>query len=354
MQKLIRTGLFAAMAAILLPVLVLTAVGAMEGDGQPHAESTEQTQPVQEPVEQTRTDAEPAPLEPLPVAIDETSLETPDERQTIRLLTEDGERTMTIAEYLVGVLIGEIPSGFAQEAVKAQAVAARTFTLRQMESGKHDGGLCAEAGCCQAWIEPEKAAGMWGDSATAWIERVTQAIAETDGQVLTYDGELIDAVFFSCSGGRTEAAVAVWGGDVPYLIAVDSPGEEAAPRYQGEVLMTAAVFRETVLAAFPDAMLSGPPEDWFGAVEYTDGGGIATLTIGGQAIPGTALRKLLGLNSTRFTVAVEEDTIRFTTLGFGHRVGMSQYGANAMAQSGEDYSAILAHYYPGTTLERRS
>lgn len=345
MQKLIRAGLFAAMTAILLPVLVLTAVGAMEEKSPPEPDEAMQQLPP-EP-------AEPAPPETPASAAEETQPETPDKRQTIRLLTEDGERTMTMADYLTGVLLGEIPSSFAQEAVKAQAVAARTFTLRQMESGKHDGGVCASANCCQAWIAPEEAAGIWGDGAAAWLERVTQAIAETDGQVLTYGGELIDAVFFSCSGGRTEAAVAVWGGDVPYLIAVDSPGEEAAPRYQGEVLWPAAAFRETVLAAYPDAMLSGPPEDWLGAAEYTEGGGVASLTVGGQAIPGTALRKLLGLNSTRFTATVEGDTLRFTTLGFGHRVGLSQYGANAMAQSGEDYAAILAHYYPGTTLEQR-
>ena len=170
-------------------------------------------------------------------------------------------------------------------------------------------------------------------------------MVDTAGQVLTYKGELIEAVYFSSSGGTTEAAVAVWGADYPYLQSVESPGEEAS-RYHRDTV----VFRKEDLQGLLDRDLPGEPEDWFGETAYTAGGGVATLDIAGETYTGTELRTLLGLRSTAFSIRVEGDTITITTQGYGHRVGMSQYGANAMAQSGAAYDAILAHYYPGTEL----
>ena len=329
MEKLIRSGVLAALTALLVPLLILTAVGAVRG---PEGEKPSEQQEALEPV---TAEQEPEP-EPEP----EPKLSW-DAQQTVRLQTPEGLRELPLSDYLVGVLAGELPRDFEPEAVAAQAVAARTFTLRQMARGKHDGFLCSDAACCQAW-QAEVDAGR-----AAELER---AIAATDAQVLCYEGELIEALFFSCSGGRTEAAVAVWGGDVPYLISVDSPGEEQAPRYTGTVRMDAAAFRERILSLCPEAFLSGPPEEWVGQAVYTGGGGVATLELGGAAISGTQLRRLFGLNSTCFTLTLEGEEFVFETLGFGHRVGLSQYGANAMAQNGADWREILAHYYPGTEL----
>ena len=145
----------------------------------------------------------------------------------------------------------------------------------------------------------------------------------------------------------TESAAAVWGSDIPYLQQVESPGEENAPRYLGEVLVPYAVFRDKLSRS----ELSGQPSSWFGNVHRTESGGVSQIEIGGEMYSGMEIRSLFHLNSTAFDLSVTEDGILFETKGFGHRVGMSQYGANAMAQGGYTYDEILAHYYPGTILQ---
>lgn len=258
---------------------------------------------------------------------------------------------LPLEEYLAGVLLSEMPISFETEALKAQAVASRTFALRQMVGGKHEGyDICSQSSCCQAWTScralQEKLGSQWQ---SCW-ERAEEAAAATAGQVLTYEGGLIDAVYFSCSGGRTEEAVAVWGGDVPYLQSVDSPGEEQAARFSSEVTVNLEEFRQTL----PEASLDGNPSSWFGSCSRTKGGGVDELVIGGQIYSGTELRKRFRLNSTMFEISVTDHQIIFEVQGFGHRVGMSQYGANAMALAGSDYREILLHYYPDTELAEQN
>lgn len=255
---------------------------------------------------------------------------------------------MTLEEYLVGVVLAEMPADFDDEALKAQAVVARTYTRKRMTGSKHDGAaVCMESGCCQGFRSPEAYQDMGGKLAS--VEKVRRAVEDTDGLVLRYGGALIDATYFSCSGGSTEDAVAVWGQDVPYLQSVESPGEEAAPRFTDSTAFSASEFAEKLgLSA------SGDPSGWFGAAAYTDGGGVETLVIQGKTFTGTQLRAKLGLRSTAFEVAVSGQTITVTTRGFGHRVGMSQYGAQAMAESGSSFEEILAHYYTGAELVREN
>jgi len=263
---------------------------------------------------------------------------------TLPVILGDGNtQTMALEDYLVGVVLGEMPADFSQQALMAQAVVARTYTLKHsLGQGKHDGGaLCTDSGCCQAYRAPEDFLASGGS--TENLERIMAAVADTQWQVLLYDGELIDATYFSCSGGRTEDAVAVWGQDVPYLQAVDSPGEEGATHFVDTVRFSVSEFAQK---------LGIDHNSWaLGAVTYTDGGGVATMQIGGKTFTGVELRQLLGLRSTSFIMSAVGDQIIVTTRGFGHRVGMSQYGADAMAVRGSAYDAILAHYYPGTTLE---
>lgn len=172
-----------------------------------------------------------------------------------------------------------------------------------------------------------------------------RAVEATAGLVLTYEGSLIEATYFSCSGGSTEDAAAVWGTDFPYLQAVESPGEEQAAHYTDTVTLNAQSFQAALGETLP-----GAPDSWFGEITYTDGGGVAEMKIGGKTYSGTKLRRLLQLRSTAFTIRAGEDTIEITTKGYGHRVGMSQYGADAMAVKGSYFKTILAHYYPGTRL----
>lgn len=268
-------------------------------------------------------------------------------RLTALVRREDGSvEKWDMDEYLTGVVLGEMPAYFEPEALKAQAVAARTYAAKARASGgKHgDGSVCMDSQCCQAYRSPEAYLASGGTAED--VEKIRQAVEDTSGYVLTYGGELIEAVYFSCSGGSTEDAAAVWGADVPYLRATDSPGEENAAHNTDTVIFTAAQFCQAL-----GETLEEDSGDWFGAVAYTAGGGVAEMVIGGKAYTGVQLRQLLGLRSTAFTVTVEESSIRIETRGYGHRVGMSQYGADAMAAAGSTYKDILRHYYSGTALE---
>ncbi len=267
---------------------------------------------------------------------------------TIRVQLADGSVIrMDMDEYVLRVVLAEMPTSFDSEALKAQAVVARTYALkRQADTGKHDqGAVCTDSACCQAYITEEEYLNGMGEQAD--IDKARQAVADTTGLVLTYDGELIEATYFSCSGGRTEDAVAVWGEDIPYLQAVDSPGEEDAAHFTDTVYFTGEEF----MAAL-GRELTGTPSSWLGWCTYTTGGGVDTMYIAGQRYEGTELRQLLNLNSTVFTMAADSDGITVTTYGHGHRVGMSQYGADAMAASGSTFVEILAHYYPGTVIDK--
>ena len=253
---------------------------------------------------------------------------------------------MDLREYLVGVVLAEMPADFEPEALKAQAVVARTYTRKRMAGGKHSGAaVCMDSGCCQGWRSEEDYLEAGGKRAS--VEKVRAAVADTDGLVLRYGGQLIDATYFSCSGGTTEDAVAVWGQDVPYLQSVLSPGEENAPRFSDSVTFSPAEF-----AGKLGLSANGDPGGWFGAATYTDGGGVDTMVIRGKTFSGTQLRSKLGLRSTAFEITVSGNTITVTTRGFGHRVGMSQYGAQAMAKTGSSFADILAHYYTGAELCR--
>lgn len=251
---------------------------------------------------------------------------------------------LTLREYLVGVVLAEMPADFESEALKAQAVVARTYTCKRMEGSKHDAAaVCMDSGCCQGYRSPAEYLELGGKQAA--VDKVRRAVEDTDALVLRYDGRLIDATYFSCSGGSTEDAVAVWGQDVPYLQAVESPGEEEAPRFTDAVEFSAAEFAERL-----GLSSGGDPSDWFGEVTHTDGGGVDTMVIRGREFSGTELRSKLGLRSTALEISVDGGNITVTTRGFGHRVGMSQYGAQAMAEGGSGFREILAHYYTGAEL----
>ncbi len=277
-----------------------------------------------------------------------TAAETAAKTVSLPMLLRKSDGTVeprNMETYLVGVVLAEMPASFEPEALKAQAVAARTYTQKAYATGgKHgDGSVCTDSGCCQAWISEN--AYLTRGGTQEGIDQIRVAVEATSGCVLTYGGELIEATYFSCSGGSTEDAAAVWGVDYPYLQAVDSPGEEEAAHYMDTVTFTAQAFQDALGVA-----LTGSPRSWIGTTTYTEGGGVDSMTIGGEVYTGTRLRSLLELRSTAFTVLAAEDSITITTRGYGHRVGMSQYGADAMAVTGSSYREILAHYYPGTEL----
>jgi len=282
----------------------------------------------------------------------ETTTTLPDDPvyKEISVLMEDGVvQTMELDDYLFSVVLREMPADFEKEALKAQAVVARTYTLRrEMGNHKHkEAAVCTDPSCCQGFCTKEEYLTSGGDIQS--LEKVSAAVNETNGEVLTYQGELIEATYFSCSGGSTEDAKAVWGADIPYLKAQESPGEEKAKYYVDSVSFTVEEFMNLL-----GVSLYGNPETWVENVTYTNGGGVDTIRICGKDYSGVDLRKSLGLRSTAFTFTAIGNTVIITTKGFGHRVGMSQYGADAMALRGSTYREILLHYYPGTELVRNT
>lgn len=283
----------------------------------------------------------------VPIETMEVEKKTDNSMSCISIKVKDKNQiiSMELEEYISGVVLGEMPADFEMEALKAQAVATRTYTLRKiLKQSKHDDAdVCTDASCCQAYISRQDYLETRGTEED--IERINSAVKDTESEVITYKGELIEATYFSCSGGITEDSVAVWGTDVPYLQSVVSPGENQSKYFQAEKTFTVDEFLRLLGLPVNNMLLKDDI-----AITYTDGNGVETMTLFGATYTGTQVRKLLGLPSTAFSVSVDDNEISIITKGYGHRVGMSQYGADAMAVAGSTYDEILLHYYQGTSL----
>lgn len=267
--------------------------------------------------------------------------------QTIPVLDRDGNVSqMDLEEYVCGVVLGEMPASFSLEALKAQAVAARTFAIRCSADGVHSqNAVCKEHTCCQNYCDPEAYLRSGGKQKN--LDKIREAVAATAGLAVYYNDRPIFAAYFASSGGQTEDAIAVWGSNMPYLVSVSSEGEKDTAYQNSKISFTPKAFKEKL-----GVTLTGSPSKWFGKVTYTSGGGVEKIVIGGKTYSGVKVRSLLGLRSTKFSVTVVDNTIVFTTDGYGHRVGMSQYGADAMAVAGNTYEEILEHYYTGTVIRK--
>lgn len=278
---------------------------------------------------------------------------------TVHVMMAGREVSYPLDAYLAGVLAAEMPASFPEEALKAQAVAARSFILYRMQhppaDGVHDGvPLCDNPAHCKAYRDittSETAAALFGSNSESDRNKIRAAVRETDGVVLTYDGDPAMAAFHAIAGGRTESAEDVWGTSVPYLVEVDSPGEENAVKFTETVEFQPDALRETLLGAYPDAKLGEDPAEWLTEMQRSPAGMIKSAVLGGMKVSGMELRQLLGLNSADFVLEVRDGTVFITTTGYGHGVGMSQYGARAMALAGADYTEILLHYYTGCALD---
>lgn len=292
------------------------------------------------------------PEEPPPA---ETSAAFRPDAQTTLTVLRDGETvTVTMAEWLPGVLAAEMPASFEPEALRAQAVAARSYIADRAahRTDRHpDADICSDYACCCAWSPEETLRENWGSDADKNMARIQDAVAATDGQYLVYDGAPIRAVFHSSSAGATEDSAALWGGALPYLVSVSSPETaDSVPNYISSVDISADDFRTTLQEAYPDCILSEDAADWLGEAVQDDSGRVATQQIGSLTLTGAQVRSLFSLRSAAYTAEYTDGVFHFTTTGYGHGVGMSQYGANVMAKDGSSYADILAHYYPGTTL----
>ncbi len=330
MKQVAATALILLLSLFLLPLLIFRGSGGPDEAAQP-----------------TGT----LPLDHTVVSPDPTA----DSGRTVRVQMGDGEvLSLPLDKYLWRVVAAEMPASFEPAALEAQTVAARTYTASKMGrtvENHPDADVCTDINCCQAYITPEEAAANWGDKAEEYTAKIAAAVAATDHMVILYQGEPIQAVFFSSAAGRTVDAVEVWGNDVPYLAGVDSPeGEDDVPNYHSQVTVSLEEFKSAFLAAYPQADLSGAPESWFGVPETNSAGGVASVIVGGVVVKGSELRTLFSLRSANFTVAAGSEGITFSVTGYGHGVGMSQYGANTLAKEGKGYQEILKWYYTGVEI----
>ncbi len=292
----------------------------------------------------------PADVTPVPAG-------TADAARTITLChAADGAvESLPLSDYLWGVVAAEMPASFQPEALKAQAVAARTYALRKgaQTTGNHpDAMVCDDYTCCQAYQTKEQAAADWGSQAAFYTDKIAAAVAATDGLAVTYGGALIDAVFHSSSSGSTADAAEVWGSAVPYLKPVSTPEGEEVPNFHTTVTVPLSDFTAAIQGLHPEASFGEDYTAWFGQVRYTAAGAVAVLPAGGAQVTGIEYRTLFGLRSSRFQLTAGEDGVTFQVTGYGHGAGMSQYGANAMAAQGALFEEILTHYYTGCRVER--
>ena len=265
----------------------------------------------------------------------------------------DGEIVpMDLGTYVVGVVAAEMPASYEMEALKAQAVAARTYTLYLKHSGgcsAHPGAdVCTNSGHCQAYLTEEEMKDAWGNRYGEYLAKIEEAVSATRGEEIFYQGEEIQVFYHSSAGGMTEDCANVYPESLPYLVSVSSPGEESYSNYYGRVTMSYGDFVSEMEAYSPGIRLSGSAGD-IGKITRYDTGRVKSIEIGDETFTGREVRQIFGLNSTNFTIKATNE-ITFSTIGFGHGVGMSQTGANEMAKNGADYIEILEHYFTGVTI----
>jgi len=275
---------------------------------------------------------------------------------TIKLLhKKTGEvEQVNIDDYLCNVVSAEMPADYEIEALKAQAVVARTYTIYKINNKKHENAdICDDSTCCQAWVDKETRFSRWEESKreSNW-EKIQKCIQETQGQIITYQNQPINAFFHANSGGKTELPVNVWGGTgLPYLQVVETAGEEGYKQYESEVELTQDELIEKLKTKYSDISIDFSNQEDLKILEYTDSGRVKTVKFGNHEISGVETRTLLGLKSTNFEISKENDKIKFTVKGYGHGVGMSQTGADAMAKQGKNYKEIINHFYSGVEIK---
>ncbi|CAM3347781.1 stage II sporulation protein D [Paenibacillus lupini] len=276
----------------------------------------------------------------------------------VYLTKEQRTERVKLETYVRGVIAGEMPADFELEALKAQAIAARTYIIRRLELDDHS-GMPATAAAAQAdvtdtidhqiYIPIDKLKELWPkDERQEKLAKLNKAVSETSGEIITYSGEPIQAVFFSTSNGYTENSEQYFQEELPYLRSVASPWDKLiSPRYQETVKLKLSEF-------YAKLGLSSKKKPVIRILDKTDGNRIADILIDGKTYTGREVREKLGLASSQFSWKLDGDSISITTFGYGHGVGMSQWGANGMAEEGKSAEQIVTYYYSGTKVEQAS
>jgi len=274
---------------------------------------------------------------------------------TISLLhKKTGEvEQVNLEKYLCNVVSAEMPATFEQEALKAQAIVARTYTIYKILNKKHDNAdICDDSTCCQAWISKDDRLAKWEENQreSNW-QKICSAVNETSGKIITYENKPIDAFFHSNSGGITEVPVNVWGGTgYPYLQSVETSGENTYTQYASEVTLSQEELINKLKEKYSDISIDFTNSDDIKILEYTESTRVKTVKFGNHEISGVEARTLFGLKSTNFEISRDGNNIKFSVKGYGHGVGMSQTGADSMAKNGSRAEEIIKHFYTGVEI----
>ena len=261
--------------------------------------------------------------------------------QTVKVKLSSGQIiTVDIDNYLTGVVGGEMPASFNIEALKAQALAARTYTYKNINR------TLSASTTDQVYKTDSELKNMWGNSYSTYYNKVHNAVTSTENQYISYNGNYIDALYFSTSNGKTEDAKYVWGNSVPYLKSVDSHWDIGIKSYSGSKIITLSKLNSTLSTNVKS-------DSDIKILSKTSGDRINNISFNGKVFTGVNIRSSFNLKSADFDIHISGDTVTFTTRGYGHGVGMSQYGANAMANAGYNYQQIIKHYYTGIDINTK-
>ncbi len=282
------------------------------------------------------------------------------EEQTLKVLDTTSGQVVEIGleEFVLGSVASEMPYTWPDEALKAQAVASRSYALAR--AALNDGSspdlqgadFSADPAQHLGYVRQQEMQQMWGAEYETIYSRLHDLVAQTAGQTLQYEGKPALACYHAISNGHTEASENVWTAALPYLSGVDSALDASSPDYQVTTSMTENEVKKALMAAFPEIDPTGDPAQWFTAPIYTKAGYLDKITVCGVETDGGVLRSALGLRSSCFSASYAAGSFTFVTRGYGHGVGLSQYGAYALALTGQTYEGILASYYPGTVLDK--
>jgi stage II sporulation protein D len=265
----------------------------------------------------------------------------------IRIKQEDNTIiSVPLEEYIIGVVSGEMPASFEKEALKAQAVASRSYVLKKIEQNKNNDYDVTDNTSDQVYITDSQMKEKWQNKYEEYLKKITEAVQETEGEYLTYNNEIIEAFFFSTSSGITENSEEVFSSALPYLRSVESTwDEEVSPVFNSKNIFTLSEFCINLSIKCEEKLE-------IKNILYNNSGSIKSIEINGKTFSGTDIRKKLNLKSTNFTIEQNEKNIEINTKGYGHGVGMSQYGAEGMAKEGYTYDQILKYYYKDVEISK--
>lgn len=275
---------------------------------------------------------------------------------TIKLLhTKTGiVEDVDIDEYLYSVVSAEMPAIFEIQALEAQAIVARTYTIYKSLNKKHNNAdICDDSTCCQAWISKQDRLAKWEENQRdMYWQKICDAVNNTKGKIITYENQPINAFFHSNSGGTTEIPINVWGGTgYPYLQSVSTTGEEGYTQYKSEVSLTNNEIITKLKEKYNDILIDFSNNDEIKILEYTESGRVKTIKFGNHELSGVEARTIFGLKSTNFEILKENENIKFSVKGYGHGVGMSQTGADSMAKQGNTAEQIIKHFYTNIEIK---